>query len=95
MKMNSQEIYKELANNESDKILAKNEIKQYQKKWADYVINNKDKVMYELQPIVVKKKNKVCFKEFIGKIKKMFGFEKRKEEIDGIEAYLQYSNSDE
>lgn len=89
------DLYQELQRNDSDKKLLNEEASAYQKQWASYVLNNKDRICSNLHPIVVKKKRKVRWNEFINKIKKMFGFERRKEEYDGIETYLQYCNSDE
>lgn len=86
-------LQKELDINESDKQLLYAELEASQKKWAQYLINNKEAVCSFHHPIVVKKKRRVRFKEFIEKIKTLFGFNKEKDkrgEIDGIEAYLHH-----
>ena len=88
--MNSIELQSELSQNESDKKLAKAELDASKQKWVEYIMKNKDEICSNTQPLFVRKKRSVQWNEFIKKIKKIFGFELRKENIDGIEAYLQY-----
>lgn len=90
--MNNIELQKELARNDSDKQLANAELEASKKKWVEYILTNKEEICSNLHPIMVKKKKRALFNEFISKIKAIFGLTPRKEEIDGIEAYLQYRN---
>lgn len=91
-KMNNVDLKNELSINEADKKLTKIELDVQHKKFVNYVLNNKEEICSNCSPIVVRKKYNVRFKEFINKLKKVFGLEKRKEYYDGIEAYLQYSD---
>lgn len=88
--MNNVDLQIELKRNESDKQLTKTELDVLRNKWVNYLIENKDDVCSTLHPVVVKKKTKAKFVDFINKLKKIFGISQRKENIDGIEAYLQY-----
>lgn len=90
--MNNFDLNNELARNESDKQLVYAELEASRNKWVDYLIQNKNDICTTHHPIVVKKKNKEILKGFIDKIKTIFGFTPRKENNDGIEAYLQYRN---
>lgn len=91
--MNNTELQSELSLNESDKRLANAELEASKKVWVNYILDNKTEICSNLHPIPVKKKRSVRWKEFIDKIKKMFGLIPRKENIDGIEAYLQYCDN--
>lgn len=90
--MNNIELQTELARNASDKQLVNAELEASKKKWIEYILNNKEEICSSHHPIRVKKKKSALFNEFISKIKAIFGLTPRKEEIDGIEAYLQYRN---
>lgn len=90
--MNSFDLQKEIDRNESDKQMVKAELEAYQKKWAEYVMANKEEICRTHKPIVVKKKLKARCSEFIDKLKTVLGLKPRKERLDGIEAYLQYSD---
>lgn len=91
--MNSYDLNNELARNESDKQLAYAELEASRNKWVNYLIENKNEICTIHHPTVVRKKRKERFKDFIKKIKMIFGFIPRKENKDGIETYLQYCDS--
>lgn len=91
--MNSNELQSELSLNKSDKQLAKAELEASKKKWVEYILQHKNEIYSNLQPIRVRKKKSTRLKEFINKIKTIFGLVTRKENINGIEAYLQYSDN--
>lgn len=91
--MNQFDLNNEMQRNESDKQLAYAELEASRNKWAQYLINNKDEICTTLHPMVVKKKTKARVSDFINKIKMIFGLIPKKEEKDGIEAYLQYCDS--
>lgn len=91
--MNQFDLNNEMQRNESDKQLAYAELEASRNKWVQYLINNKDEICTTLHPRVVKKKTKARVSDFINKIKMIFGLIPKKEEKDGIEAYLQYCDS--
>lgn len=88
--MSNNELHSELSLVKSDKKLAEAELEASQKKWAEYVMKNKNEICSNLHPVKVKKKRSARWKEFVTKIKTMLGLTKKKEVYDGIEAYLQY-----
>lgn len=88
--MNNFDLQLEMERNNSDKELAKTELEVSRNKWVKYIMDNKENICSFHQPIVVKKKFNVKIKEFIDKIKTIFGLMPRKENNDGIEAYLRY-----
>lgn len=90
--MNNTELQSELSQNESDKKLAKAELDASKQKWVEYIMKNQDEICSNPRPLLVRKKRSAQWNEFIKKIKKIFGFEPRKENVDGIETYLQYRN---
>ena len=91
--MNDLELQGELARNESEKQLIRAELDSSHKKWVEYALKNKDEICSIHHPIVVKKKRSARWKDFINKLKAIFGLTKRKENYDGIEAYLQYRDN--
>lgn len=93
--MNNFDLQAELNRNESDKKIVNAELEASRNKWADYVVKNKDEICTYSQPIVVKKKARAKLNDFFNKIKIIFGLTPKKENIDGIEAYLQYSDNAE
>lgn len=88
--MNDFDLQAELNRNASDKQIVGAELEASRNKWADYVIQRKEEICAYTQPIVVKKKKSAKFRDFVNKIKIIFGLAPRKEQTDGIEAYLQY-----
>lgn len=86
--MNDAELHKELERNKSDKDMLGAELNAYQKKWADYVLAHKDEINSNHHPMVLKKKRSIRLNEFLGKIKTIFGFNRRKGEEDGTETYI-------
>lgn len=92
--MNSNEFQKELERNESNKQLINAELEASKKKWVEYIVKNQGEICSNPHPLIVKKKKSVRIKEFIKKVKTIFGLNPRKENFDGIEAYLQYSDDD-
>lgn len=90
--MNTNDFKNELELNESEKQLIRAELDASHKKWVNYVLENKDKICSTHHPIKVKKKKRFVWREFCDKIKKIMGLEKPRNNFDGIEAYLQYSD---
>lgn len=72
--MNDAELYKELSLNKSDETLARAELKAAHDKWVKYVMENKDVICSNYHPMTVKKKKSAIWREFICKIKSIFGF---------------------
>lgn len=90
--MNNYDLNIEMERNASDKQLANAELDASRNKWIEYLVKNKDKVCAYNHPIVVRKKRMAKLNDFIDKIKTIFGLKPRKGNVDGIEAYLQYSD---
>ena len=88
--MNNTDLQAELARNASDKQLANAELEASKKKWVEYIVKNQELICSNPRPLIVKKKTTARLRDFWNKIKTIFGFTPRKEEFDGIEAYLQY-----
>lgn len=92
--MNDFDLRAELNRNESERKIVNAELEASRNKWADYVMKNKDKICTFCSPVIVKKKTSSRFKELINKIKFILGLKRKEESRNGIEAYLQYSDSD-
>lgn len=90
MRMNNIDLQAELARNASDKQLVNAELEASKKKWIEYILKNRETICSNPRPLLVKKKTTARLRDFWNKIKTIFGFMPRKEEFDGIEAYLQY-----
>ena len=90
MRMNNIDLQAELARNVSDKQLVNAELEASKKKWIEYILKNQETICSNPRPLIVKKKTTARLCDFWNKIKTIFGFTPRKEEFDGIEAYLQY-----
>ena len=90
MKMNNIDLQAELSRNASDKQLVNAELEASKKKWVEYLLKNQETICSNPRPLTVKKKTTARLRDFWNKIKTIFGFTPRKEEFDGIEAYLQY-----
>ena len=88
--MNNTDLQAELARNASDKQLVNAELEASKKKWVEYIMENQEVICSNPRPLIVKKKTTARLRDFWNKIKTIFGFTPRKEEFDGIEAYLQY-----
>lgn len=86
--MNSIDMQAELERNENDKQLAKAELHAAKNKWVDYIIENRKTICSRNYPVIVKKKKKVVIKEFIYRLKTIFGLTAKKEDTDGIETYI-------
>lgn len=89
-RMNNIDLQAELARNASDKQLVNAELEASKKKWVEYLLKNQETICSNPRPLIVKKKTTARLRDFWNKIKTIFGFTPRKEEFDGIEAYLQY-----
>lgn len=88
--MNNIDLQAELARNASDKQLVNAELEASKKKWVEYLLKNQEAICSNPRSLIVKKKTTARLRDFWNKIKTIFGFIPRKEEFDGIEAYLQY-----
>ena len=88
--LNNIDLQAELARNVSDKQLVNAELEASKKKWIEYILKNQETICSNPRPLIVKKKTTARLRDFWNKIKTIFGFTPRKEEFDGIEAYLQY-----
>lgn len=91
--MNEFDLQAELNRNDSDKQITKAELEVSRNKWAEYVVRNKDKICSFNGPTIVRKKRIPQIKEFITKIKIIFGLIPKEKKNNGIEAYLQYCDS--
>lgn len=91
--MNNNELNAELERNKSDKKISMAELEASQKKWAEYALNNINEICLHTKPVIVKKKYRYRWKEFLTKIKTIMGFTKANKKEDGIETYLQYRNN--
>ena len=89
-RMNNIDLQAELERNASDKQLVNAELEASKKKWVEYILKNQETICSNQRTLIVKKKTTARLREFWNKIKTIFGFTPRKEEFDGIEAYLQY-----
>lgn len=87
--MNEYDLHKELERNNADKEIVQAELEASKNKFAKYALSHMDSINKFHQPIVVKKKKSVRFKEFIDKIKAILGLTKNTE-IDGTKTYLQH-----
>ena len=90
MMMNNIYLQAELARTASYKQLVNSELQASKKKWVEYLLKNQETICSNPRPLIVKKKTTARLRDFWNKIKTIFGFTARKEEFDGIEAYLQY-----
>lgn len=84
------ELNRELERNNIEKRIINDELDASKKKWVEYLLKNKDNICLNNAPILVKKKKKAVFNDFVYKIKAILGLLPKKVENDGIETYLQY-----
>ena len=90
--MNSNELNIELERNKSDKQLLAAELEGSKKKWIEYIMKSQDEICSNPRPLLVRKKFSSKWADFIKRLKTIFGFKERKDNRDGIEAYISYSD---